>query len=279
MNASALNRVIDIHAHAGPDSLPRKIDALDLARMARDLGMRGIVFKNHFEPTASLANLVRKEVPEIAAFGGVTLNASVGGMNPAAVEHMASVTGGWGRFVWMGSFDTETQVRYDGGNRPFVSVSRCGELLPQAKDVMGVVAKYDLVLATGHSTPEEALMLIREGNAQGVRHIVVTHAMMAPIHMSPDQMCEAASLGAYIEFAYNGLIGPHKEFDFPDYAKAIRTVGASRCVLVSDLGQTANPPHPDGLLAFFTGLRNEGLSETELDFMSKENPARLLRLD
>ena len=123
--------VIDIHVHCAPDSMPRKIDAIDLARIAKARGMRGLVFKNHYEPTASLAYLIRKEVPGIEAFGGVDLNLSVGGMNPEAVKHMAATTGGYGRFVWMSTFDSEAQVRYSKQNRPFVRVSRNGRLLPK----------------------------------------------------------------------------------------------------------------------------------------------------
>src|SRR6202453_4344532 len=91
--------VIDIHAHCAPDSTPRSIDAIDLARLAKQRGMRGLVLKNHYQPTASLAYVVRKEVPGIEIFGGVDLNLSVGGMNPFAVEHMAANTGACGRRV------------------------------------------------------------------------------------------------------------------------------------------------------------------------------------
>ena len=84
---------------------------MDLTRLAKLRGMRGIVLKNHYEPTASLGYLARKAVPGIEIFGGVTLNLPVGGINPHAVDHMARVSGGAGRFVWMGSLDTEAQVR------------------------------------------------------------------------------------------------------------------------------------------------------------------------
>ena len=271
--------VIDIHCHCGPDSLARTIDALDLARLAKAQGMRGIVLKNHFEPTASLAYLVRKVVTGIEVFGGVALNLPVGGMNPHAVDHMARVTGGAGRFVWMGSFDTEAQVLYSKQSRPFVSVSSNGELLPEVKNVLDVIARHDLILETGHSTSEEVLLLIQEAHRHGVRQIVVTHAMIAPIHMQISQMKEAAFNGAWIEFVYNGLIGPFKEFEFSDYAQAIRAVGIDKCVLSSDMGHPANPPHPDGLLSFFEGLQREGLTPAEIEVMSKRNPALILGLD
>jgi hypothetical protein len=271
--------VIDIHVHCAPDSTARSIDAIDLARLAKSRGMRGLVLKNHYEPTASLAYVVRKEVPGIEVFGGVDLNLSVGGMNPSAVEHMAATTGGYGRFVWMSTFDSEAQVRYSKQDRPFVRVSQNGQLLPETKQVIALIAKDDLVLATGHPTAEEALMMIREGRNQGVKHMVVTHAMIAPIHMSDTQMLEAAKMGAYIEFVYNGLIGSYKEFTFKDYARAIRYVGVEHCILASDMGQPANPLHPDGLLALFDGLKKEGITEAEINRMAKENPARLLGLE
>src|SRR5262249_54865693 len=124
-------------------------------------GMRGLVFKNHYESTAAVAYLVRKEVPGIEAFGGIDLNQTVGGINPSAVKRMTMVTGGYGRFVWMPSFDAENAVRYAKESRPFLSVSRDGQLLPAVKEVIGIIARHNLVLATGHSSSEECLMLIR----------------------------------------------------------------------------------------------------------------------
>jgi microsomal dipeptidase-like Zn-dependent dipeptidase len=199
-------------------------------------------------------------------------------MNPSAVEHMAATTGGYGRFVWMSTFDSQAQVQYSKQDRPFVRVARDGQLLPETKQVIAVIAKHNLVMATGHPTPEEALMMVREARAQGVKHMVVTHAMIAPIHMSNAQMLEAAKLGAYIEFVYNGLIGPEKEFTFKDYARAIRYVGVEHCILSSDMGQPHNPLHPDGLVAMFDGLKKEGITDAEISRMAKENPARLLGL-
>ncbi len=50
-----LDGVIDIHAHSDPDSVARSIDAIDLAKLAKSRGMRGLLLKNHWESTASLA--------------------------------------------------------------------------------------------------------------------------------------------------------------------------------------------------------------------------------
>jgi hypothetical protein len=273
-----LDGVVDIHVHTAPDSVARSIDAIDLAQLARGRGMRAIVLKNHYEPTASMAYLVHKVVPGIQVFGGIDLNLSVGGMNPIAVEKMALTTGHLGKLVWMATYDTRAQVMKSGEHRPFVAVSQDGEVLPETKAVIAMIAKYDLVMATGHNSPEDDLLLIREAGKQGVKEMVVTHAMLSPTSMTIAQMQDAAKLGAYIEFVYNGLIGNSKQFDFADYAKAIRAVGTEHCILSSDMGQVGNPLHPDGLQMLFDGLEKQGITHAEIESMSKVNPARLLGL-
>ena len=194
--ATSLAGVIDIHCHCGPDSIPRTMDAIDLARMAKERGMRGLVLKNHYEPTAGLAYLTGKMVPGIEIFGGVALNLPVGGMNPHAVDHMARVTGGRGQFVWMGSLDTEAHVRLGTRLRPFVSMFSGGALLPQVCDVLDVIARYSLILETGHWPADDILKLLDEAIKRGVKRIVVTHAMIAPIHMKQSHMKQAAEAGA-----------------------------------------------------------------------------------
>src|SRR5947208_9705436 len=144
LSAQTLTGVLDIHAHSDPDSVPRSIDAIDIAKLAKSRGIRGLVLKNHYEPTASLAYLVRKEVPGIEVCGGITLNRTVGGVNPAAVERMTRVKGGWGRVVWMPTFDAENQVRSSKEDRPFVSVSREGTLLPEVKEVLEIMGRNNL---------------------------------------------------------------------------------------------------------------------------------------
>jgi hypothetical protein len=129
--AQTLAGAIDMHAHAAPDGTPRKVDALDLARMAKAAGMRAVVIKNHYEPTASLAYVVRKAVPGIEVFGGISLDLTVGGVNPAAVEYMTRVEGGYGKVVWLPTFDSESQVKLQGQQRPFAPVTRDGKILPE----------------------------------------------------------------------------------------------------------------------------------------------------
>ena len=97
-----LQGIIDIHAHIGPAtqlSISRSLDAIEAAQLAQRHGMRAIVFKQHYLETASWAYLVSRVVPGIKLFGGIALNRSVGGLNPNAVEQVATCAGGFGRVV------------------------------------------------------------------------------------------------------------------------------------------------------------------------------------
>jgi len=278
-----LEGAIDFHVHGLPDMQDRIIDSTDLARIARDRGMRGLVLKNHFDPTATLAYTVRRQVPDLETFGGIVLNRTVGGINARAVEHMTQVTGGWGRVVWFPTRDSEYNVTGDiaedpGLKRPFVRVSKNGELLPEVKDVIAVIAKHQLVLETGHSSPEESLLLLAEGKRQGVQHMMVTHGAF---EMSLAQMQEATKLGGFIEFVYRSIPitdGASARFTPLELAQLLRTIGVEWCVLSSDLGSTAYVMPTDGFGEFLSKMLAAGMTERELAQMTKDNPARLLGL-
>jgi hypothetical protein len=274
--AQTLVGAIDFHAHGDPDGTARNIDVIDLAKVAKAAGMRAIVIKNHFEPTASLAYVVRKEVPGIEVFGGISLDLTVGGVNPAAVEWMTKVKGHFGKVIWLPTFDSEAQVKLDKQSRPFAPVTRDGKLLPEVIQVINLAAKHELVLETGHSSPRESLMIIAEAKRQGVKHVLVTHAMTNPGGpMSLEEMQQAAQLGALLELVYS----PFSDEQLRKEANAIRTIGASSFVISSDLGQPQNPLHTDGLLAMYQGLMAKGIPAGDIDVMSRKNPARLLGLE
>ena len=99
-----LDGVIDLHVHSAPDSGPRSIDALEIARMAQRRGMRALLFKNHYTSTAPLAYLVSQAIPGSRPMVGSSSIARSAASTPAAVEHMAKTTGGGGRVVWMPTF-------------------------------------------------------------------------------------------------------------------------------------------------------------------------------
>src|SRR5215468_9498916 len=204
--AQTLTGAIDMHAHSDPDGTARSIDAIDLAKLAKSRGMRAIVLKNHYEPTASLAYIVRKEVPGIDVFGGISLDLTVGGVNPAAVDWMTKVKGGYGKVVWLPTFDSEAQVKFTKQQRPFAPVVKDGKVVPEVAQVIAIAARNNLVLETGHSSGSEDLVIIEEAKRQGVQNVMVTHALTNPGGpLTLAEIQQAAKLGAYIELVYGRL--------------------------------------------------------------------------
>ena len=204
-DAPSLAGVIDIHAHAAPETaalnFQRQFDAIQAAQIAKIYGMRGIVLKEHTTETASWAYLVSQIVPGVEVFGGIVLNRHVGGMNPAAVEAMALTRGGRGRSCTCRRSTRNTATQGQPGR---VAVSRGGQLLPETLEVLKVIAKHNLGLSTGHVSPEEVLMVIRAAKAAGVNKIYVQHPNHSGMVMSMTQLKEAVRLGAMIEVVLSG---------------------------------------------------------------------------
>jgi len=276
--ARLLKGAIDMHFHMDPPLADGSHDeaVMETIRTAQARGIRALVLKSHHEPTSTLAYHLRLEIPGIDLFGGVVMNRSNGGMNAAAVEYMATgIYGAPGRVVWMPAFDSEIESNPPYSKKPFVAVSRDGKLLPETKDVIAAVAKYDLILASGHIAPEEALMVFREGRSRGVRHMIATHAMDLAGKMSMDQMLEAAKLGAIIEFDFRNL-----REEGGVRMEAIRKIGPERC-LISEFWTQRSPRVYgafDGVGQVVEEMRARGFTDSELDIMFKNNPAKLLGL-
>lgn len=274
--ARLLQGAVDMHFHVDPGDRD-----FGKVRVAASRGVRALVLKHHNEPTATTAYHLRKEMPNLDLFGGVVLNRSVGGINVAAVEYMVTIKGASGRVapgrvVWMPAGDSEIEVRTSKDpDRPLVRVSRAGELLPEVKAVLSVIAKHGLVLASGHIAPDEALMLFREARREGVQHMIATHAMDLAGKMNMEQMLEAARLGAILEFDFRNTLDEGGR-----RADAIRKIGPDHC-LISEFWTNTRPLEYGGLEgvgAFVAAMRAKGFTDRELDLMFKENPARLLGL-
>src|SRR3989454_11480793 len=103
----------DLQVHVAPDVIERRTDDVDLARDFLAHGLRGFVLKSHYVPTAERAKVVARAVPGIKAYGAITLNHSVGGLNPVALE-IAGRSGA--KIVWMPTVDAENETagRIDG---------------------------------------------------------------------------------------------------------------------------------------------------------------------
>ncbi len=282
--------VIDMHVHAHPDVFGRNMDDIDVAQLARARGMKGIVLKNHISETASRAALVMKVVPGIEVFGGIVLNNAVGGVNPAAVEWMHRVYGSRGKVVWLPTFESDKHVKtFSSPDAKGLVVAPGGVVTPQTEEILKIIARENLVLATGHIHPEEILAVVKRGHELGVKNMIVTHGFTNVPGLTMEQAQQVVELGAMIEVCFlQFLAGPGaplpfllhwKQVNAKHVGDAVKAFGAKGIVISSDLGQSANMTHPDGLEVAIAAMKKEGLSDADIDTMMRRNPAKLLGLN
>jgi len=281
--------VIDFHCHTAPDVQNRSLSDFDLVREAKTDGMRGIVLKNHFSPTADRAELAMKEIGGIEVFGGIVLNRSVGGLNVEAIRRMAQMEGHRGKVVWLPTQDAQAQVLQSKSKQPFIAVVKDGKAVPELAEIFSFIAQNDIVLETGHSSAAEAIILADAAKKAGVKKIVITHAMALPLGGATDaQLQRMADLGAVIECTWLAQMGNTRSTPAPDgdpkvkltdYVRVIKAIGAEHFLISSDMGQPGNPTHPEAMRAFVVGLKQAGLTDHEIDLVARVNPARLLGLD
>jgi hypothetical protein len=265
---------IDIHVHAAPDPIAaRRHDALDLARACRDAGMRAIVFKSHEYPTVPTAHVINRVVEGLTVLGAISLDDEIGGLNPAALEASARMGA---RVVWMPTFSARHWRRTRHNRDDGLSVlDEDGRLLPVIGDLLDIIQRYDLVLATGHLSGEEQAVLVPEARRRDLR-TVITHMEVTPV--SVELTAEFSRLGAYIEHAYIALTGGRSGHSFASIAASIREAGAGQAILSTDLGQAHNPSPPEGLRVFIAGMMQQGFGDDDVRRMLQDNPAALLGL-
>lgn len=290
-----LEGAIDLHIHSAPDAFPRLLNDFEVAAQARETGMRAVVLKGHVTDTAHRAQLAREVVPGVEVFGGIVLNDPVGGLNPAAVQS-AAVMGA--KIVWMPTMWADNHCQYikRQGMAGYVAIGmRFPEkgitileedgrtLKPEVEEILAAIAAHKLILAGGHLDFDEHRMLIRAAKTAGVDKIIVDHPTYQPMNFSIEQQQELAEMGAYMEHCFLPLspmwtLMSERGWAPKDVAKAIKAVGAERCLLSSDAGQRHNPPASEALRQMIQMMRESGISGDELHIMTRTNPAKLLGL-
>ncbi len=289
----ALEGAYDLQVHVAPDVIARRIDDLDCAKEFLARGLKGFVLKSHYMQTGERAQVVTKAVPGSRVYGALTLNHSVGGFNPVAVE-LAGRTGC--KIVWMPTVDAknETAGRLDGGSAklpfwariqrelaaegisppPLSAIDESGRLIEPARRCLERIAKHNMILATGHLGRSEIFALVRAAQEMGVRKVVVTHAEFPSQSLTGDEQKELADMGAIIEHCFTTTYTGKAPWETA-FAN-IRKAGVSRAVIATDLGQTINPPVAEGFAMFAQRLLDAGFSAAEVHTMAVTNPTRLV---
>jgi len=284
----------DMHVHIAPDVVERKISDVALAGRCLELGLAGFQLKSHYTSTAERARSVTEAAGGgVRVLGAITLNRAVGGLNALAVE-LAAREGA--RTVWFPTVNSvneqhevhpappgakqpvwvkfELELREAGHEvDPVAVVDADGALLPAALEVLAVIARHDMVLATGHLARDEIFALVDGAVAAGVRQIVVTHPEFPSQSLSIEDQQQLAERGALLERCFTT---PHTgKVSWELICRASREVGPGHTVFSSDLGQVFNPPVEDGLALMADQFLAAGFSDEEVITMAVTNTRRL----
>ncbi|HUB04680.1 MAG TPA: DUF6282 family protein [Solirubrobacteraceae bacterium] len=283
-----LRGAYDTHMHISPDVVERIIDDISLARKFQELGMAGMVLKSHYGSTAERAAVVRAAVPGVQVLGAIALNRAVGGINPLAVE-IAAREGA--RTVWLPTVDSvneshereaapgakvpvwvklQLDLREQGIEIPPVPVLDAhGSPLPEVLEVLGMIARHKMCLATGHLSRDEIFAVVDAAVDAGVETIVVTHPEFPSQDLTVEDQNALADKGALLERCFTT---PHTgKVTWERWTRNIRATGPERSVLSTDLGQVFNPPVEDGMALMVDRLLDAGFGEEEVYVMAVVN--------
>ena len=289
--SSLLKGAYDLHIHNGPSIFPRRANDIEILQEADAVGMAGVGLKIHEGDTAPRAKMLEGVIPSCQAYGGVTLNHYIGGINPAAVE--ASIKMG-GRIVWLPTLSAAHHVdhfqrkgiaflggifKYNAGNG--ISVfGEDGKMVPEMADIFALVKNKGIILSTGHLSPVEALAVAKaHRQIGGDGSLIYGHPDLNINLGTVEVQKEFASLGGIVEKCTLALHEEWGNISMEEFVKGIKEIGVERCVLTTDAGDPKRPSSPDTLIRFIAlALQKHLLTEQEIRVMLVDVPRKLLAL-
>ncbi|MGG1593776.1 DUF6282 family protein [Terribacillus saccharophilus] len=273
-----LKGVFDLHIHSAPDIRERKHDDLELLRQAQNMEVEGFVLKSHQFPTAERAWVLNKLAQKNIAYGSITLNYAVGGLNPAAVRYAMELGA---KIVWLPTIDAKNH-RLKEGKQGGISVIRGNSVVAELLEIMEIIKEYNAVLATGHISTNEIDVVLKTATDAGITNIMVTHPEFHIVGLSIKEQIDIASKydNVYFERTFAQPIGKgNYQNNLPANLEAINKVGYQTTLVSTDSGQIENPPWNESLPAYINFLKENGVKKEALDWMTKKLPAKLLNLN
>lgn len=266
----------DLHTHTTPSHVSRALDDFQLVQEASQAKMAGVLIKSHYETTHARAFTANRYAGGTTkAFGSIVLNWTVGGLNPFAVQNALD---GGASMVWMPTMDSKhCQVGSMGSfytrKEGITVLDENGKLKPIVYDIFDLVKAHNVPLATGHISPEESLILCREGVAHGCR-MILTHPEWPKTTVPLELQCELARMGVFIEKLWLNVAEGSVTAEY--MAETMRQVGFDHAFLSTDRGQSGFEHPAEGLRKFITELLRQGISPDDIKRMSQQTPKYLM---
>lgn len=268
----------DLHVHSAPSVFDRELNDLELIMEADEAGMAGVMIKAHYGSTAPRAALINSISGCTAkAYGGLVLNYPVGGLNPYAVIDSLRMGAS---VVWMPTRDSANCLSYglmpgDFFTRPGISVlDEAGKLKNEVYEILDIVGESGAFMATGHLSPEESIILCREGRKRRV-NMILTHPEWQRTVIDTEIQAELAKLGVLIE--KNWINIAEYSVSVEKMAENIRAAGPENVFLATDRGQKGFEHPVEAMRLFIANLLQQGFKRSEIEMMTHEVPERIVK--
>jgi hypothetical protein len=288
-----LRGAIDPHVHSGPSIAARGVDHVELLKAASEAGFAAVVTKDHDYSGVMTAALIKKHFPELTAkiYSSIVLNNVIGGFNPFAVEHTAAMGG---RIVWLPTLAAENHLRWQAATarqhpastdkiRPAVGIPVLNAdktVRDDVKEVLDIVAKNDMVLASGHLHVSETWLVFEEAQRRGVKRLVLTHPEEI-VDASINDVQGIAAMGAFVEHSLCMFVEGSK-FKFAggeELQKLIEAAGVDQTVMCSDLGQVGTISPLEGFRRGIKLCIDLGYDDEQIRKMFSVNAARMIGIE
>jgi len=281
----SLSGAYDLHVHASPSIMRRKLTSFEVLKLADCEGMAGVLLLDHTYNTTPVAEVLNEMGYGTRMFGAILLNESVGGLNPSVVE-VAIQLGT--KQIQMPTYSSRSHKEKYGDDQksfPYQQKSKGisilddnGKLLTEVEEILEVMKNSNSFLGTGHLSVEEIVALVRRAKELHIR-VMVNSVSADIIDMPVETQKQLACENVFMEHDYAVLTAiVHRTTPIESIVRQIRSLGPERCVLSSDAGQVMIPDLVTGLKDFIRQLMAHGITENELDIMLKKNPQIVLGL-
>ena len=286
---------VDLHCHSGPSVMPRDLNHIEAMQEAAAAGFRAMLIKDHYYSATPITEMLNQAYGhlKITLFSGVPLNNAVGGFNKHAVDHGIALGA---RLVWLPTFSSKNHIDSRYGVKagfphttrkmipfdPLTPIDAHGKVKDEVKEILDLIAQYDVILAGGHLHISEIFPVFEEAKSRGVKRLLVNHPSFI-VDATHEDIRRLVTMGAYIEHSLCMFIpvAKRKRDPFPpeDLDKLIQSGTVDRTILASDLGQRG-ADHP------VAGFRNViriciklGYSDEDIRKMVSGNALELLGME
>jgi hypothetical protein len=275
----SLEGMYDLHIHPAPSIRHRRFNAIQALELAHKEKMAGLLFVDHTYNTQMVADTVNGMGLFPKAFGAIILNEAVGGLNLSVLEvaldlHTKQIEmPTYSSKAHHDAYGEDEKFPYKVRVKPTYILNGKGHLINAVEEILEVMKDKGSFLGTGgHLSIPEVDALVDRAKALGITVLVNS--------VSTDRL--RIPLDAQKKWVGDHIFLEHTSMAITEATPAgtvveqIRGVGAEYCILATDAGGMQLPDNVTAMKNFVERLLESGITEKEIDRMTRENPKILL---